>query len=345
LASGATYWSAWGALTDGSITLEELQTQRLANLPVMIARRQRWIAHHDNRLAYERAMLGESGGIATDRVKPEKGGACQCWASPGHGRGWSIIQKVNKVSVTLLDSWPNGAKTFTRTVAFDNLKAVMSKADVDARRAAGLLASVEPSGFYLLDAAPQTPRPTPEPDAQADKFAALKESLKAGVKVVSAPHLFPTPPEIAERLVSLARIGPGMSVLEPSAGTGALIRAIQEAHEGADITAVEINPQLAVGIGGMVHKSRCADFLALDDLGEFDRIVMNPPFDHGADIVHISHAFAHLALGGRLVAICANGPRQREELGEIATEWIELPPGSFKGEGTNVNAAIVVLDK
>jgi hypothetical protein len=62
LASGAAYWSAWGALTDGSITLEELQSQRLASLPVMIARRLRWIAHHDNRLAYERAMLGESGG-------------------------------------------------------------------------------------------------------------------------------------------------------------------------------------------------------------------------------------------------------------------------------------------
>jgi hypothetical protein len=345
LASGATYWSAWGALTDGSITLEELQTQRLASLPVMIAHRQRWIAHHDNRLAYERAMLGESGGMATDRVKPEKGGACQCWASPGHGRGWSIIQKVNKVSVTLLDSWPNGAKTFTRTVPFDNLKAVMSKDDVDTKRAAGLLAPVEAAGFYLLDAAPQTPKPTPEPDAQADKFEALKASLKAGVKVVSAANLFPTPPEIAERLVSLAQIGPDMSVLEPSAGTGALIRAIQEAHADADITAVEINLLLASGLAGIVQKWRCADFLELDDLGEFDRIVMNPPFDHGADITHISHAFAHLGLGGRLVAVCANGPRQREELAEIATEWIELPPGSFKEQGTNVNAAIVVLDK
>jgi hypothetical protein len=252
---------------------------------------------------------------------------------------------VNKVSVTLLDSWPNGAKTFTRTVAFDNLKAVMSKAEVDAKRAAGLLSPVEPAAFYLADAAPHAPKPTPEPDAQADKFETLKASLKAGVKVVSAANLFPTPQEIALRLVSLAQIGPGMSVLEPSAGTGALIRAIQEAHQDADITAIEINPQLAAGIAGMVHKSRCADFLELDDLGEFDRIVMNPPFDHGADIIHISHAFSHLALGGRLVAVCANGPRQREELGEIATEWIELPPGSFKSEGTSINAAIVVLDK
>ncbi len=164
------------------------------------------------------------------------------------------------------------------------------------------------------------------------------------MKVVSASNLFPTPPEVALRLVSLAQIGPGMSVLEPSAGTGALARAIQEAHEDADITAIEINPQLAQGLAGMVQKCRCADFLALDDLGEFDRIVMNPPFDHGADLDHIAHAFSHLAPGGRLVAVCANGPRQREALGEICFQWIDLPAGSFKEQGTSVNAAIVVLD-
>jgi hypothetical protein len=31
-------------------------------------------------------------------------------------------------------------------------------------------------------------------------------------------------------------------------------------------------------------------------------------------------------------------------LGELCTAWIDLPPGSFKEQGTNVNAAIVVID-
>jgi hypothetical protein len=57
----------------------------------------------------------EAGGIATDKVGPEKGGTCRCWASPGHGRGWSFIKKVNKVSVTVEDNWGNGGKNFTRT--------------------------------------------------------------------------------------------------------------------------------------------------------------------------------------------------------------------------------------
>ena len=47
---------------------------------------------------------------------------------------------------------------------------------------------------------------------------------------------------------------------------------------------------------------------------------MNPPFDHGADIRHIDHARRKLNPGGRLVAICAAGPRQRERFEAIAAE-------------------------
>jgi hypothetical protein len=46
--------------------------------------------------------------------------------------------------------------------------------------------------------------------------------------------------------------------------------------------------------------------------------------------------------GGRLVAICANGPRQREQLQPIAAEWYDLAPGTFAGTG--VNAALLVID-
>jgi 16S rRNA G1207 methylase RsmC len=95
----------------------------------------------------------------------------------------------------------------------------------------------------------------------------------------------------------------------------------------------------------MVRQCVCADFLAVgEDLGVFDRILMNPPFERGSDLDHIKHAFALLAPGARLVAVCANGPRQREELGEVCTRWIDLPTESFKDQGTSVNTAIVVLD-
>jgi phospholipid N-methyltransferase len=345
--------SLWSAL-DGIITPAQARRIACRCHARTIRRARRWVAHLNNRLAYERAMLGESGGIATDKKPAEVGGAVRCWASPGHGAGWSFVKKVNKVSVTVEDNWGNGGRNFTRTMPFDKIKATMTRSEVDEARAAGRLVEADSgTGFYLRDAAPPASRPLAEPDPRAEKFEALAETLAAGVRVVSAPQLFPTPPEIARRVAVLAGIGPGMRVLEPSAGTGSLIRAVQEAAEDADVTAVEINPQLAAGLVGMIDgarggikgKARCADFLALtpDDLGTFDRIAMNPPFDRGADIRHVEHARTFLTPGGRLVAVVANGPRQRERLLPIASAWIDLPVGSFREQGTGVNAAIVVI--
>jgi 16S rRNA G1207 methylase RsmC len=88
------------------------------------------------------------------------------------------------------------------------------------------------------------------------------------------------------------------------------------------------------------------DFLQWRPAGEpdlFDCIVMNPPFKNGEDIKHIKHALNFLGEGGTLVALCANGPRQRDQLISIADHWEELPAGSFKGEGTNVNTALLMI--
>ena len=167
---------------------------------------------------------------------------------------------------------------------------------------------------------------------------------------MTAPQLFPTPPELAQRVVELAEIREEHTVLEPSAGTGNLLRAVRDASPGSLLWAVEIDSRLMQHYAN--HKGRPAcdsttvgDFLAMNgELGTFDRVVMNPPFDHGADIRHIEHARGKLNPGGRLVAICANGPRQRAALQPIATAWIDLPAGSFADQGTGVNTAIVVID-
>lgn len=88
----------------------------------------------------------------------------------------------------------------------------------------------------------------------------------------------------------------------------------------------------------------CANFLECNgDLGRFDRVVMNPPFENGADIKHITHALTMLKPGGRLVAICANGPRQNEQLRPLADTWEELPAGTF--DGTGVRAVLLVIAK
>lgn len=349
LADGSHEWSAWSALNANRATVEYVQEQRLTMLPQRVAHHERWIAHCENRLAYERAMLDEAGGTAADRTKPEKGGACKCWASPGHGRGWSYIKKVNKVSVTVEDNWGNGGQNFTRTIPLDKLSALMSKADVDAARSQGAPHFVESSyknGFFLAVDATREPKPAPQPAAETP-FDAMKETLEAGIQVVSAPRLFPTPPQLADLVAWLAEIQNGMHVLEPSAGTGSLLKAVRALQPDCLIIAIEINPSLAEACRPLADGVTCGDFLTWNEQASrtFDRIVMNPPFAGGSDIKHVEHALTFLRPGGRLVAVVANGPRQRDKLMPLAASWHDLPEDAFKEQGTSVRAAVLVIER
>lgn len=344
-------WSALGG-SDGIehavCTLEQAREIAISCHKRTIARADRWISHYNNRLEYERAMLAESGGTAADRTKPEVGGACRAWCS--WRGGFSTIQKVNKVSVTLLDNWGNGGADFPRTIPFDKLSGLMSKADVDAARAAGRLIGETSRGFHLAGAEPPTPKPPAPEEPKAAAFEAMRDSLRQGVQVVSAPQLFPTPPDVAARMVEFAEIEPGQRVLEPSAGTGNLLRAIRDAEPEARVTAVELNQKLADMLSTSFNPRPAGwailsdDFLTCNgNLGQFDRVLMNPPFQDGSDIKHIQHALTFLKLGGCLVALCANGPRQNDKLRPLADEWEELPEDTFAGTG--VHAALLVIHK
>ena len=407
-------------------TLEEVVDAAQVSYPRGIAYQARWITHYQNRLAYERAMLAEDGGTLADQNKPEKGGACRCWASPRGG--WSYIQKVNRVTVSVLHTYSEGGQPFSITVPFDKLTGIMSAAAVEQKRSAGLvLESSRGTGFDLTptptatDDQPEEPteaeqieEPAPEPEASttdqeaepatappcaachrpwsahathpattcgyywsADEWAkeqarvshaqtgkqieAMRQTLRSGgVVVVSAPQLFPTPATLAARMVELADIQPGQEVLEPSAGTGVLCDAIRAAESTAKIFAVEINQQLYELLAqkltprqdaaqGICRNVLQGNFLECEGLGTFDRIVMNPPFADGADIHHITHALRLLNPGDRLVALCANGPRQaarlRPMIEEMGGAWEELPAGTFAAVGTNVRTVLLTANQ
>ncbi len=184
------------------------------------------------------------------------------------------------------------------------------------------------------------------------EFAAKMEALRRGgitaAPVVAGRNLFPTPPGIARQVAHLAEIDNTHRLLEPSAGKGDLLSAALDCITTRSVVAVEINAALAAYLrrGFPLCTVHEVDFLECEpgDLGSFHRIVMNPPFDNGADIKHVKHALRFLKPGGRLVAIVANGPRQAAALQGLADRWIDLPPGSFKEAGTNVNTAIVRID-
>ena len=173
--------------------------------------------------------------------------------------------------------------------------------------------------------------------------------------------MFPTPRELAARMVDLANLQIGARVLEPSAGTGRILEALPGVspfpgmrQTALDVVAVEIMQSLAdrlkeSGLAGFV---KCADFLTCtpEELGSFDACLMNPPFAPSAlDIEHIQHALGMLKPGGVLVAICANGPRQNAQLRPIVEAsngtWEVLPADTFKESGTGVNTVLLSMTR
>ena len=406
--------SFWSALQDGIITAEQARTLAVAMNQRGIAHRSRWIAHLENRLAYEKAMLGERGGLKADKFDLQPGGQV---LRRGH---WHVITKVNRSagavrSVTVLghfaatiavediadyrppaDGVAEKVKAATKLAPMCNYPSEgfrhMTRAEWERKKMSDVPQAIRhkanekhgahriraTSGgawttvaVYLTDVkrvdppAPSAPEPVPqietlppEPstppapqtvDPVAEDFAALKATLKAGVKVAVAPQLFPTPPDLAARMVELAGIEAGDRVLEPSAGTGNLAKAIRSAVPGAHLDLIEIDPRLCSILKASGFEVSCRDFLAAsmpvcpDSEGGHDCVLMNPPFSKGQDVAHILHALTFLKFGGRLVAICANGPRQQAELRPLAATWEELPDGTFAGQGSNVRVALMMV--
>lgn len=166
---------------------------------------------------------------------------------------------------------------------------------------------------------------------------------------------FASPKAVVARLIELARIVPGMDVLEPSAGAGAIVRGIVEA--GGIPHAFEIDNLLRMkleGSGLMQFPVARGDFLTFEPGEPFaDRVVMNPPFAKLADIDHVMHAVKFLKPGGRLVSVMSAGIKFRsgrkaeafqDFLVQRGAEIIVLPEGSFKESGTGVNTLIVAFD-
>ncbi len=160
--------------------------------------------------------------------------------------------------------------------------------------------------------------------------------------------LFETPESLAEQMCELAGIVPGMTMLEPSAGKGRIVRAAQKL--GAKVTAVEVQH----GLFAETCDTYETDFLKLDalGLGPFDCVVMNPPFSRGQDARHIRHAATFLRPGGTLVAIASAGVMFRSDRNTVAfREWLtnvdatvtELPANTFKESGTGVNTVMILI--
>jgi predicted RNA methylase len=162
---------------------------------------------------------------------------------------------------------------------------------------------------------------------------------------------FDTPEEVALDVVRRAQIEAGMYVLEPSAGIGNIVDAVEKA--GGLVEAFEIDAKRLHSckdrciLAGGIHLS---DFLNSKPEPIFDRVVMNPPFARQADIAHVLHATRFLKPGGRLVSIMSASVTFRTDAKtEAFRDFINvrgashghLPAGAFKESGTMVNSVVV----
>ncbi|MGP3691057.1 methyltransferase [Streptomyces sp. IBSNAI002] len=221
-----------------------------------------------------------------------------------------------------------------------------------------LPAQVDPNLYTRVDKALQAAGGRWDRKAQAHVFPeapgpAIQQMCSTGELVTAQDFgYFPTPAAVVKRLVELAHLSPGLTVLEPSAGRGAIAR--QAAAAGCAVDCVELledNVQALVQ-AGIARSVTHGDFLDLAPSRQYDRVIMNPPFAGGADIAHVTHAYDFLAPDGLLVAVMASGvtfhstraARQFRALVERTGGMLEeLPDKAFQESGTLMRTVVVVL--
>lgn len=206
-------------------------------------------------------------------------------------------------------------------------------------------------------------------DRPADPDAPLRDRKSTLAKNLG---FFPTPEPLARFVVDEAALAVPrtLRILEPSAGTGALVDLMAAGFPAWDaeagghrevrhrIDAVEIDRTRAFDLraAGRCSAVILGDFLSVlpEETGLYDRVVMNPPFDRERDIDHVTHAWSFLRPDGILVAIMSAGTEFRQTAkSEAFRAFVERnggrfrdnPIGSFASVGTNINTVTLVMTK
>lgn len=200
--------------------------------------------------------------------------------------------------------------------------------------------------------------------AKAFYFANQKKT--SSNKSAEGEDYYATPEPLGLKMVEWADPKSGESMMEPSAGHGAIARWMPDYTRN---TVVEPSRELQPKLQRNVSNANVVGdvFESLDLHNKFGSIVMNPPFGTGGKtaIEHLAKAFRHLNDGGRIVAIIPNGQATQkrfdswfygDENGKTKAErdgvtngvlraTINLPAVTFERAGTKVGTKIVIIDR
>lgn len=162
-------------------------------------------------------------------------------------------------------------------------------------------------------------------------------------------QFYKTPEKAADFLIDRVRFKDGDTILEPSCGDGALIDAIMRQANRRDVNLKVLGVEFDGGRANIArnkgHIVHCSNFLTWEPNQKFSKVVMNPPFYGLHYLKHIKHAYKMLKDGGTLYAILPYTAKEKDTLEEFRAEYIDLPMGSFKESGTNINTVIAIIRK
>lgn len=123
-------------------------------------------------------------------------------------------------------------------------------------------------------------------------------------------EFYPTPEDLAARMVGMVDLAKVRSVLEPSAGKGDLLDALEKRIKESyyrydankyDIDCIEFSEDLRRLLIGKEHRVIFNNFLKFETLKKYDLILMNPPFSEGDK--HLLKALELMKDGGQIVCI------------------------------------------
>ena len=132
---------------------------------------------------------------------------------------------------------------------------------------------------------------------------------------------------------------PQYRVLEPSCGDGLILDELRA--RGCKALGFEVDAGRAAQARAKGHAVVTGNFLEQEPTGDFDKVVMNPPFYGRHYIKHVNHALKFLKPGGVLVSILPATAHYDHK--ELKGEWRDLPVASFADAGTNVPTGMVKI--
>jgi phospholipid N-methyltransferase len=185
----------------------------------------------------------------------------------------------------------------------------------------------------------------------------LLEQISSGEKrnLKKEFQFFGTSDKLADDLVFEAQIEPYHKILEPSAGRGAIIKAIRRLFSDVEVDYcefMELNRKYLTDIKNT--KYLCDDFLKLKSNPIYDRVIANPPFSKNQDIDHILKMYSMLKVGGTLVSIASchwkhsknkKETEFRDWLKEVKADTRDIEKGAFKESGTNIETVMIIITK